>query len=247
MRKEQLILALALCVLAWMALPFGLSAQSDTCLQRKPDTLVVLQVKDTLAAPRWTLRTNLAWAAAAEPNLGFEFRLGKHWTLGANAGLKPWPRWWAWDWDMEKPVRWRNFTIVPELRFYFSQAFEKWFIGADLLYTHFNVGGVTFPFGLYPEVRDHRVQGDLLGIGLFGGRSWRLADHWRLELEAGAALGYRWAGKYECAHCGAQVGESIGPAVVPKVGVNITYDFRKRTQEVVEMIQIQETNNQSNQ
>ena len=40
----------------------------------------------------WNLRTNLLWAATAEPNLGFELAVGEHWTVGGNFGLKAWPR-----------------------------------------------------------------------------------------------------------------------------------------------------------
>ncbi len=192
-----------------------------------------------------SVRTNLLWDGLAEPNLGVEFQLSRHFTLGGNAGLKSWPRWLAWDWDMQNPVHWRNFVVAPELRFYFSKfdkdkgkVFEGAFIGSDLVYTHFNVGQVTFPFGLYPQVRDHRLQGDFWGLGLFGGYAWRLGDsRWRAEVEAGVAVGYHKADKFECAHCGAQVGESHGVVLVPKLGVNLAFDVKRKREAVLEEIQ----------
>ena len=186
-----------------------------------------------------SIRTNLAWDAVSEPNLGVEFPVSDHWSLGANAGLKAWPRWLAWDWEAENPVLWRNFAVVPEARYYFDQVYDGWFIGADAVYTHYNVGTLGFPLALlYPEVKDHRLQGYFVGLGLFGGHSWWLGEHWRIEVEAGAALGYRRADKFECAYCGARVGESRGVAIVPKVGVNIAYNFKRREQQKREILEI---------
>ena len=191
-----------------------------------------------------SVRTNLLWDGLAEPNLGVEFQLSRHFTLGGNVGLKSWPRWLAWDWDVQNPVHWRNFVVAPELRFYFDEfdkkkgkVFEGAFIGSDLVYTHFNVGKVTFPFGLYPQVRDHRLQGDFWGLGIFGGYAWRIKDsRWRVEAEAGVAVGYHKAGKFECDHCGAQVGESRGIVLVPKLGVNLAFDVKRKREEVLEEI-----------
>lgn len=134
--------------------------------------------RDTVS--RWqgmSIRTNLLWDALAEPNIGLEFPIGDHWSLGANAGLKAWPRWLAWDWDTENPTHWRNFAIVPEARYYFDQVYDGWFVGADAVYTHFNVGAMKFPFGMYPEANQYRLQGDYAGLGLFGGYSWWIGKH----------------------------------------------------------------------
>lgn len=183
-----------------------------------------------------SIRTNLLWDGLSEPNIGIEYALSKRWSIGANAGIKVWPRWLAWDWDYVNPKHWRNFAVVPEARFYFDQVYDGWFIGADLVYTHFNVGAVKFPFGVYSQVLENRLQGDFIGLGLFGGHSWWLGEHWRLEAEAGTAVGYNKADKFECAHCGAQIGETQGPVVVPKLGVNIAYNVRRRTQELIEEV-----------
>ena len=189
-----------------------------------------------------SLRTNLAWDAVAEPNLGIEFPIAEHWSLGANAGLKAWPRWLAWDWNTENATHWRNFAVVPEARFYFDQVYDGLFLAGDIIYTHYNVGSVKFPFGLYPAVRDYRLQGDFYGGGLSVGYSWWMGPHWRIEAEAGVGVGYAKADKFECAHCGSQVGTHQGVAVVPKLGVNIAYNFKRREQqkrEILEMIKEQ--------
>ena len=188
-------------------------------------------------APRYrmpldlSLRVNLVWAAASEPNIGFEVPVGQHVTLGANLGLKAWPRWGFWDWDeKENDTHWRNFAVVPEIRWWPGNLYEGWFAGADFIYTHYNVGAVSLPFGLYPDASNYRLQGSWWAGGLFGGYSWALGEHFRLEAEAGVAAGLAAYDRYDCKHCGTSLGEDRKVAVVPKVGVNIAWNPVSRTE-----------------
>lgn len=199
--------------------------------------LVVL-VPLRVDAQEFSVRTNLLWDAVSEPNIGLEFSVSDHWSVGGNAGLKSWPRWLAWDWETENPTHWRNFAIVPEARYYFNQVYDGLFLACDAIYTHYNVGSVKFPFGLYPEVRDYRLQGDFYGGGLSLGYSWWIAPHWRIEAEAGVGVGYVKADKFECAHCGSQVGTKEGVALVPKLGINLAYNFKRREQKKQEILEI---------
>ena len=43
-------------------------------------------------------------------------------------------------------------------------------------------------------------------------------------------VGYAGADKYECAHCGAQVGTMKGVSLLPNLGVNIAYNLKRREQ-----------------
>ena len=214
---------------------------ADTLYRFRVDTLKTVVWSDSAARRRApSFRTNLVYAASATPNIGFEVPLGKHLTLGANAGLKPWPRWLFWDTDPENPKKWRHLLIAPELRWWTDEVYDGWFLGADLIYTHYNVGAVRFPFGLYPEVRENRLQGDFYGIGAFIGRSWYLNDRLRLETEVGLGAGYKHADVYECGHCGARIGQATGPALIPKIGVNLAYDLDRRRirKEIIDLIEI---------
>lgn len=211
---------------------------SDTLHIRKADTTFVVRI-DTLRTvelvepegwPGAAIRTNLLWDGIAAPNLGFDFALGRHFSLGVNAGIKPWPRWTAWDWDTQNPTKWRHFLVAPELRWWPGRVYDGWFIGADLLYAHYNLASLRLPFGLYPALRDSRLQGDAFAAGLFAGHSWWLGEHWRIELAAGVAAGYRDADRYECAHCGAQVGRDQGPLIIPQIALNIAWNTRPRHQ-----------------
>lgn len=172
----------------------------------------------------FSIRTNLLWDAVSEPNIGLEFPLNDNWSIGGNVGLKSWPRWLAWDWDKENPLIWRDYAVVPEVRYYLDQVYKGVFFGADAVYTHFNVSAVPTPFHMYPDAENHRVQGSYWAGGLFAGYAWWPWQHWRLEVEAGAAIGLAAYDKYDCKHCGTKVGEERIPAVVPKLALNVAYN-----------------------
>ena len=177
-----------------------------------------------------SLRTNLLWDGLAEPNLSLEFEVGNHVSIGVSGGLKPWPRWLAWDWDnVNNPQHWRNYTVVPQIRWWPRRVFDGWFLGVDFVYSHFNVSNIQLPFGLYPDLQNHRLQGSFWGGGLNICRSWWMGEHWRIELEVGAAAGLAAYSRYECAHCGARLSDEQQIAVVPKLGLNIAYNSLARS------------------
>ena len=171
-----------------------------------------------------SVRTNLLWWAASEPNVGVEYALNDHWSVGVDGGLKAWPRWMPWDWDTANAQHWRNFAVVPEVRYYLSEIYRGWFTGVDFVYTHYNVGKVTFPLGLYPEVQDNRLQGSFWGGGVLAGYAWWPWQHWRLELEAGVAAGLAAYDRFACEHCGTKLAEERKVALVPKLALNVAYN-----------------------
>lgn len=178
-----------------------------------------------------SLRNNLLYDATGTLNAAVEVQVGDHLSLGVNGGFKSWPRFLIWDTDTKtNTTHWRHFLVAPEARFYFGEVFKGFFAGGDLLYIHYNVGNVKLPLGLFPEIRDYRLQGNYYAVGLFAGYAWRLGPHWRIEALAGMHVGYAGADKYECAHCGAQVGTMKGVSLLPNLGVNIAYNFKRREQ-----------------
>jgi hypothetical protein len=111
------------------------------------------------------------------------------------------------------------------------------FFGANLIYSHYNVADVKFPFGLYKSVRDERRQGDLGALGVFYGYSWPIARHWNIEALIGAAVGYTKYNRYECGHCGTKIGEDKKWFVMPQAAINIVFNLPGRPKKVVEPIQ----------
>lgn len=164
-----------------------------------------------------SVKNNIAYDATLTPNLGVEVAMDSVWSLGGEIGFRPWP-------FSDKTTRkYRHLLIAPEVRRYFSRVGEGHFAGASVVYTHYNVGGVTLPFGLYPSVKRKRKEGDALAIGPFYGYAWRIDRHWRFEAAAGFALGYAWYDAYQCGHCGTRTGSESGVFLMPRVAVNAVY------------------------
>lgn len=186
------------------------------------------------------IRNNLLYDMTLTPNLGIAYRPDSIWSVGLNAGFN------AWDIDKQKNKKWRHLLISPNVRRYFGHRADtvqyqqgtdatslQWrdttvvrrmqYIEANLIYSHFNVGNTRIPFGLYSGVKNRRLQGDLLAIGAKYGYSWMLGRDWRLEAEAGIAVGYAWYKEYDCATCGTFYGKDGRLFLLPLLGINISY------------------------
>ena len=167
--------------------------------------------------PRMALRTNLLYDATLSPNLGVDVRVDSAWTVGLLVGIN------AWDIDKEKNKKWRHALFSLRARNYRKGLFQKNYMEFDAIYSHFNVGNTKIPFGLYSAVKDRRLQGDLIALGGKYGYSWILSRSWRIEAEAGVAVGYAWFKEYDCDHCGTYYGKGDRIFLLPQLGVNVVY------------------------
>ena len=167
--------------------------------------------------PRMALRTNLLYDATLSPNLGVDVRVDSAWTVGLLAGIN------AWDIDKEKNKKWRHALFSIRARKYRDSLFHKGYYEADVIYSHYNVGNTKIPFGLYSAVKDRRLQGDLIALGGKYGYSWILSRSWRIEAEAGVAVGYAWFKEYDCDHCGTYYGKGDRIFLLPQLGINVVY------------------------
>ena len=211
--------------------------------QKRPILIALLLffcVFQDAVAQRVALRNNLLYDATLTPNLGAEIRLDSTWTLGLNVGLN------AWDIDKSANKKWRHILVSPNVRWYHNYKRDTVFVSGqtngdhstvnydvltrrvnylelDAIYSHFNVGNTKIPFGLYSAVKDRRLQGDLLALGGKYGYSWILSRDWRIEAEAGIAVGYAWFKEYDCDHCGTYYGKGDRIFLLPQLGVNVVY------------------------
>ena len=167
--------------------------------------------------PRMALRTNLLYDATLSPNFGLDVRVDSAWTVGLLAGVN------AWDIDKEKNKKWRHALFSLRARKYRDSLFHKGYYEADVIYSHYNVGNTKIPFGLYSAVKDRRLQGDLIALGGKYGYSWILSRTWRIEAEAGVAVGYAWFKEYDCDHCGTYYGKGDRIFLLPQLGINVVY------------------------
>ncbi len=201
---------------------------------KKSTFLGLLLLATYHASAQVALRTNLAYDATLTPNLGAEMRLDSAWTMGINVGLN------AWDINKAENKKWRHLLVSPNVRRYWGRRTEHaapdslWgipptesrslrYLEMNAIYSHFNVGNTRIPFGLYNAIKDRRLQGDLVALGAKYGWSWIMARHWRIEAEAGIAVGYAWFKEYDCETCGTYYGRGDRIFLLPQLGVNVVY------------------------
>ncbi|GAA6252712.1 DUF3575 domain-containing protein [Bacteroides thetaiotaomicron] len=149
-------------------------------------------------------------------NLGAEFRLSPYLTLDVSGSYNPW------TFSDNKKIK--HVSVQPELRYWLYEPFNGHFLGAHLLYTYYNVGGVRLPLGIFPELKDYRFQGNGYGAGFSYGYQWLLSNRWNLEATFGFGYLYLDHRRYECRTCGDKVGREskhyFGPT---KVGLSLIY------------------------
>lgn len=166
------------------------------------------------------LKTNALYWATATPNLAFEQKVGRKWTAEISVGYNPF--------TFSHNKKLRHVALQPEARYWLCAPFAGHFVGVHALYSHYNAGGVKMPFGLFPDLKRYRYQGDLGAVGVAYGYSWMLPnDHWSIEAEAGVGVGLTRYDQYECATCGSNVGHDRRFLLMPtKLSLAIVYNLR---------------------
>lgn len=166
---------------------------------------------------QWSIKNNLLYDAALSWNAGVENRLSHHWTAAMNVGYSPYKL------GTNSTQRWRHLMIMPEVRYWFCEAYARHFISLNAVYSHYNASHLNLPFY---GTGDYRYQGDFAGAGAswgyaraFGGKN----KHWNIEFEAGLDFCKTWYKKYECDHCGDFIANEEKFFVLPKLAVNIAW------------------------
>ena len=181
-----------------------------------------LSLSQGLWAQKVTISNNLLYDATLTPNLRVGVRLAPQWSMGLTAGYRPWPT------SDEATRKYRHLLVSPSLRYWTDSVNVHHFFGVNLIYSHYNVGGITFPFGMYKSVRDERREGDLGALGVFYGYSWPLGRYWNIEALIGAAVGYTKYIQYACGPCGRKIGNGKKLFVMPQAALNIVYNIPGR-------------------
>ncbi len=172
-------------------------------------------------AQKAAVKTNLLYDALLTPDLGLEVKLAPQWTLDVTGNVNFWKI---------NQHRWKQWSVQPEARFWFCQAFSGHFLGAHLIGGQYNFGNLPLGFKFlgtdFGQLRDNRFQGWMGGAGVAYGYSWILDRHWNLEAELGIGWIYAHYDKYPCAVCGTRLDSGdhnyFGPT---KAAINIVYIF----------------------
>lgn len=216
-------------------LPIFLFSYSSAMAENRGDKP---QYRDYLA-----IKTNLLSGAFLTPSLSFEVpAINDHWTIDLTGEYNNWN---AWD-----EQKWKHWTVQPELRYWFSEAFNHWFMGVHALGGEYNFGHLNhrlpFFWGDLRDMKNYRFQGSFFGGGLGVGYAWQWTRHWGLSAEVGFGYMRMKADKFECTECERKVEEDIkynyvGPT---KAALNLVYRFNKEKAapviEEIEPVQIPE-------
>lgn len=162
------------------------------------------------------LKTNALYWATTTLNAGVEVKVAPKWTLGLTAGYNPF--------TYSNNTKLKHVLVEPEARYWLCSPYAGHFVGANMIYSHYNAGNIDMPFGIFHELSDHRFQGDLGAVGLVYGYSWMLGRRWSIEAAIGLGVGVTRYKKYQCEVCGAQVDEATRWLFMPtKIAVSAVY------------------------
>lgn len=166
--------------------------------------------------PWFALKTNIIHDLSTTLNLGVEFGLSQRLTLDLPVSVNPW------KFSDDKKL---NLTLVqPELRFWTGEAFNGHFIGFNLMYANFNVGGIEVPFNLWRDLETYRYEGNIYGGGISYGYHWFLGKRWSMEATIGLGYMHSRYDKYVYRKCGKFLGEGMKNYFGPtKLGLSLIY------------------------
>lgn len=156
--------------------------------------LFLLVLACSRANAQLAVKTNMLYWATTTPNLGAEVGLGEKTTGQVFFGLNPWRQ------SGGDHSSLRHWVVQPEVRHWFCQKFNGWFVGAHAMGGQYNAGGVDLPLNLIHTLEDHRYKGWYIGGGLTAGYQWPLSRHLSLEANIGAGYIYSPYKKY-CVYC----------------------------------------------
>ena len=170
------------------------------------------------------IKTNILYDALLSPTLGIEVGLAPQWSFDASGTINFWT---------VNDKRWRQWMVQPEARYWFCQRNAGSFLGFHAIggqynFGNLNLGGGNRFFGTdFGQLKDHRLQGWMVGAGVAYGYSWILDEKWNIEAEIGAGWIYTQYDRFRCGGCGAkdQINKThhyVGPT---KAAVNLIYNF----------------------
>ena len=139
--------------------------------------LISLFFSVSIYAQHIGIKHNLAYDVTLTPNLGVEVAFSKKITFEVSAGYNPF------EFD---DTYLKHFFIQPELKYWFCEKFNGFYVGLHGHYGDFDVCNIKLPFDLYQQLNGRRYDVSLYGAGLSLGYGWPLSKRWNLETAVGA-------------------------------------------------------------
>ncbi len=187
--------------------------------------VALLSVAVHAEAQKVGLKTNLLSWATTTPNIGVEVALSPKTTLDIKGacnipGL-------VYFGPKELNCKIWHWSAQPEFRFWLTEAFNRGFLGVHATTGAFNVAGIDMPLGFYPELKDHRFEGWMLGMGISYGWQWWVSPHWNFEATFGFGYLYLEYNRFDSPASATKdqinaVDHYFGPT---KIGLSFSYLF----------------------
>lgn len=170
----------------------------------------------TASAQDMALKTNALGWATLSPNVSFEYRVAPKWTLDLSLSYNPF--------TFNDNKKWRHISVQPEARYWICAPFGGHFVGAHLLYMHYNAGNVHLPFGIWEQLQRYRFQGNLYGGGLVYGYHHIINKRWSIEGVIGLGFAHTCSKYYRCKNCGRYMGIAKKNIFMPtKLSLSVVY------------------------
>lgn len=135
------------------------------------------------SAQQFAARSNLLAWMTGTVNLAGEVAVSRHSTLGVSVNYNPW--------TFGEDAQIQHWFVRPEYRYWFSEKYTRFFIGAHVIGGKFEVGGFKVPFfgdWALTGMRNNLYKGSAIGAGISFGYDFYVSPHWNIELVAGAGL-----------------------------------------------------------
>lgn len=173
-------------------------------------------------SPTLTVKTNVTELATSTFNIGVELFSESRFSVSLPVSYNPW------TFNDNKKIK--HLAFQPEFRFWFGETFQgsfinvQSFIGLQLHYLYYNTGGLGIPFGMFPDPKSTRYQGQGAGGGVTYANQFGLGGRWRGEIGTTLVFSYLWYDSFECKTCGAFRGTGTRKYMGPgKSSLSIIY------------------------
>ena len=164
----------------------------------------------------FAVKTNFIYGVALTPNLAIELPIDKKFSFEVSSTYNAW--------DLKDNIKWKNFSVMSEFRFWKEKQMEGRFIGINVNWAKYNIGGLKMPY--YSDADYYRYDGWAAGVGVSAGYLWYITRSWSFEANIGLGLIYTSYDKYLQPVCGVYWGSFKNMFFMPtKLGLSIVYKF----------------------